>query len=44
MAKYLFKNLTTRLVTTFALLAIPGALLVGYSSYYFARNTLEASI
>jgi PAS domain S-box-containing protein len=44
MAKYLFKKLTTRLVVTFAMLAIPGALLVGYSSYYFARDTLEAGI
>ncbi|MDF1526443.1 MAG: histidine kinase dimerization/phosphoacceptor domain -containing protein [bacterium] len=44
MKKYLFKKLTTRLVTTFALLAIPGALLVGYSSYYLARTTLESSI
>ena len=44
MGKYLFKKLTTRLVVTFALLVVPGALLVGYSSYYFARNTLEAGI
>ena len=44
MAKYLFKKLTTRLVVTFAMLAIPEALLVGYRSYYFARNTLEAGI
>jgi len=44
MKKYFFRKLTTRLVVTFGLLAIPGALLVGYSSYSLARKTLEASI
>ena len=44
MNRYIFKKLSTRLVVIFGLLAIPGALLVGYSSYYLARNTLEASI
>ncbi|MGD8353360.1 MAG: HAMP domain-containing protein, partial [Pseudomonadota bacterium] len=44
MAQYLFRKLTTRLVTTFALLAIPGALLIGFSSYYMARSTLQAGI
>ncbi len=44
MGKYLFQNLTTRLVSTFLLLAIPGALLVGFSSYHLARRALEKSV
>lgn len=44
MKKYFFTKLTTRIVTTFALLAIPGALLVGITSYTLSRNALEESV